>query len=542
MARKTTDLPTASTSISGDFYIVYDSVTGLSKKIDHDNMPAGSGAPEGTAVLSTGETVGKVLQADGDNSSSWVTLGGGGDALTANPLSQFAATTIAQLNTTISDATLVDNNTAVIANTAKVGITPTQASDITTNNAKTSYTDASQVATNKTNADASKIITDNITITQAVNLDTIESDTTTNNAKISYTDSAAVTANTAKVSFDSTSSTRLANTSGTNTGDQDLSGKQDDITLTTTGSSGAATLIGATLNIPQYTGGGGGDLLAANNLSDVGSATTSRTNLSVESTTELNNRDTADRTRSNHTGTQTASTISDFDTEVSNNSSVTANTAKISYTDATAVGLNTAKLTYPSGDSTKVGHITVTQAVDLDTIESNVTTNNAKVSYTDGAAVTANTAKITYPSGDSTKVGHISVTQAVDLDAIETTVNALPVEIGFAASDETTALTTGTAKLTFRMPFAMTLTEVRASVTTAPTGSTLVADINEGGTTILSTKLSIDATEKTSETAATPPVISDSALADDAEITIDIDQIGSTIAGAGLKIVLIGTR
>jgi len=33
-----------------------------------------------------------------------------------------------------------------------------------------------------------------------------------------------VTANTAKVSFDSTSSTRLANTSGTNTGDQDISG------------------------------------------------------------------------------------------------------------------------------------------------------------------------------------------------------------------------------------------------------------------------------------------------------------------------------
>ena len=70
----------------------------------------------------------------------------------------------------------------------------------------------------------------------------------------------AVAANTAKISFDSTSSARLANTSGTNTGDQDLSGKQDNITLTTTGTSGAATLVGATLNIPQYTGGGGGDV------------------------------------------------------------------------------------------------------------------------------------------------------------------------------------------------------------------------------------------------------------------------------------------
>jgi hypothetical protein len=113
--------------------------------------------------------------------------------------------------------------------------------------------------------------------------------------------------------------------------------------------------------------------------------------------------------------------------------------------------------------------------------------------------------------------------------------------LGIACSDETTALTTGGAKATFRMPYAMTLTEVRASVTIAPTGSTLTVDINESGTTILSTKLTIDATEKTSETAATAAVISDSSLADDAEITIDIDQVGSTVAGAGLKVWLVGT-
>ena len=111
-----------------------------------------------------------------------------------------------------------------------------------------------------------------------------------------------------------------------------------------------------------------------------------------------------------------------------------------------------------------------------------------------------------------------------------------------AVGDESTALTTGTNKVRFRMPYAFTLTGVRASVNTAPTGANLVVDINEGGSTILSTKLSIDATETTSTTAATPAVISDSALADDAEISIDIDQIGSTIAGAGLKVALIGVK
>ena len=37
-----------------------------------------------------------------------------------------------------------------------------------------------------------------------------------------------------------------------------LNGKQQSLTLTTTGSSGAATLVSGTLNIPQYSGGGGG--------------------------------------------------------------------------------------------------------------------------------------------------------------------------------------------------------------------------------------------------------------------------------------------
>lgn len=111
-----------------------------------------------------------------------------------------------------------------------------------------------------------------------------------------------------------------------------------------------------------------------------------------------------------------------------------------------------------------------------------------------------------------------------------------------AASDESTALTTGTAKVTFRMPYAMTLSGVRCSLTTAQTsGSIFTVDINEGGTTILSTKLTIDNTEKTSTTAATAAVISDVNLADDAEITIDIDQVGDGTA-MGLKITLIGTR
>tara|TARA_R100000773_G_C4221182_1_gene120153 strand:+ start:2674 stop:5640 length:2967 start_codon:yes stop_codon:yes gene_type:complete len=109
-------------------------------------------------------------------------------------------------------------------------------------------------------------------------------------------------------------------------------------------------------------------------------------------------------------------------------------------------------------------------------------------------------------------------------------------------SDETTDLTTGNGKASFNMPFAMTLTGVKATVNTAPVGSTITVDINEAGSTILSTKLTIDASELTSSSAATAAVISDASLANDALITFDIDQIGSSTAGKGLKVTLYGYR
>lgn len=109
-----------------------------------------------------------------------------------------------------------------------------------------------------------------------------------------------------------------------------------------------------------------------------------------------------------------------------------------------------------------------------------------------------------------------------------------------AVGDEVSALTAGSGKVTFRMPYAFTLTSIKATLTAAQvSGSIFTVDVNENGVSILSTKLTIDNTEKSSKTAATPPVISDAVLADDAEITIDIDQIGNSTA-AGLKIYLIG--
>ena len=115
--------------------------------------------------------------------------------------------------------------------------------------------------------------------------------------------------------------------------------------------------------------------------------------------------------------------------------------------------------------------------------------------------------------------------------------------IQLSGSDLTTALSVGTTVAYLRMAFAMTVTEVRASLLTAgSTSGTTTIDINKNGTSILSTKLTIDATEKTSTTAATAAVISTSSLSDDDEITIDIDAISGGATEAGLIVTLIGNR
>lgn len=106
----------------------------------------------------------------------------------------------------------------------------------------------------------------------------------------------------------------------------------------------------------------------------------------------------------------------------------------------------------------------------------------------------------------------------------------------FSLSDETTDITTGVAKVTWRAPFAMTIIAVRSSLSTASSSGLPTVDINEAGSTILSTKLTIDADERTSTTAAAAPVISDTAIADDAEITFDIDTAGTGAKGLKVKI------
>jgi hypothetical protein len=114
-------------------------------------------------------------------------------------------------------------------------------------------------------------------------------------------------------------------------------------------------------------------------------------------------------------------------------------------------------------------------------------------------------------------------------------------EWAYACSDELSDLAIGDV-ISFRAPFAMTLSEVRISLNSAPTVSSLVVDVKESGVSIFSTRPSIDPTELTSVTAAIAPVISDANLTDDALLTVSITQVGSGAAGKGLKILFKGKK
>lgn len=188
---------------------------------------------------------------------------------------------------------------------------------------------------------------------------------------------------------------------------------------------------------------------------------------------------------------------------VLNTDNIAEGSSNLYYTESrvsanSSVAANTAKNTYPSADATKVSHITVTQAVDLDVLESNVATNNAKVGITTSQAnaitantakvgittdqanaITANTAKNSYPSGDATKVGHLTVTQAVDLDTMESNIATNNAKVGIT-TQQASDIIANNAKVGITNQQASDITANNAKISFDSSSSTKLAGIEAG--------------------------------------------------------------
>ncbi len=286
--------------------------------------------------------------------------------------------------------------------------------------------------------------------------------------------------------------------------------------------------------------GAGGDLLSTNNLSDVASAATSYSNIKQASSETATGAVELATTAEVVTGTDTARAVT--------SAGVTARLAAPGAIGGTTpAAITGTTITGSSFISSAADGFYYTDSVNTVAPDASTASVAGRQNFYSGLTRIANgTDWTTEWLLDNTSVAGntetgITVTAQTD-GTVDYVVDPIPYDICVALSDESTDLTAGTAKRTIRAPRAFTVTGVRASVSTAPVGSTIDIDINEDGTSILSTVITIDASETTSTTAATPPVfIPSTIIADDALITFDIDRIGSTTAGTGAKVCILGT-
>lgn len=87
-----------------------------------------------------------------------------------------------------------------------------------------------------------------------------------------------------------------------------------------------------------------------------------------------------------------------------------------------------------------------------------------------------------------------------------------------------------------------TISSITGIIVTANTGASVLVDVNKNGTTVFTTqsnRLTIPASTTTTQTSGTIQVAS---VSGGDVISVDIDQVGSTIAGADLSVQIVLTR
>lgn len=294
---------------------------------------------------------------------------------------------------------------------------------------------------------------------------------------------------------------------------------------------------------------GGGDLVAANNLSDVASAATAFSNIKQAATESV----TGVVELATSAETDAGKVVQASDTRLSDDRDPTNHASN--HTNGTD--------DIQSATSAQKGLATAAQITKLDGIEAAADVTDAT---NVGAAINGATEKTTLANGDKFSIldsAASNVLKWISWTNIKTALDALYAAATHASShhiggsdpvrvyetitvamspQDATAVTVGTKKAFFKLQWAMTVTSVHAYADGAPTGSTLTIDINEDGVSILSTKLTIDASENDSADAATAAVISDASLAAGSLVSFDFDTVGSTFGGSGVVATLNGYR
>lgn len=176
----------------------------------------------------------------------------------------------------------------------------------------------------------------------------------------------------------------------------------------------------------------------------------------------------ADRNRSNHTGTQTASTISDFDTEVSNNTDVAANTAArhaaLTVTDSSEIDFTLTGQDLTA--SLKIGSIDETK------LDASV---NASLDLADSALQSANISDTAYDATSWNGVTTVAPSKNAVRDKIETMDTAIALNTAKVTNATHTGDVAGDTALTAQPA----LITGKSSATVATADLLLIADVND---------------------------------------------------------------
>ena len=173
-----------------------------------------------------------------------------------------------------------------------------------------------------------------------------------------------------------------------------------------------------------------------------------------------------------------------------------------------------------------------------------------------GTGLTASSGVITVDAASTTAAGKVELATSAEINTSTDAARAITPDL-FAASNygiryvqimavaKAMDLTVTDGLAYFHVPAGlngMDLVEVHAEVFTAPAGSTATFELSKNGasTQMLSTNITIDASETGSDSAATAAVIdtSNDNIATNDLIQINCTQVGSSTAGAGLLVTM----
>lgn len=109
-------------------------------------------------------------------------------------------------------------------------------------------------------------------------------------------------------------------------------------------------------------------------------------------------------------------------------------------------------------------------------------------------------------------------------------------------SDESSDLTIGDGVYTFYLPYDLTIDKMYLSLNTISSGADVVVDVQKNGSSIFNTSNSFKVVQGNNISTTQPDYNTNLYFTIGSKMSFNIDQIGSTTAGQGLKVMIHGHR